>query len=206
MTLLEWLPLAATCTLGAMSPGPSLAVVIKHTVVGGSRLHGLVTAWAHAAGVGVYATLTAVGLAVLLTHNPTLHKIIMFAGAAYLAWLGVKALRAGRYRGSGNVEQAAAVSLAAAARDGAMIALLNPKIAVFFTALFSQFVHADMSTADKWLLAATAFVIDGAWYSIVALLLSQAVLLQKFRANGHWVDRVCGALFIAIAARIVLVA
>lgn len=204
MTLINWLSLVAVCSLGAMSPGPSLAVVIKHTV-NGSRLHGVATAWAHALGIGLYACLTVFGLAVLLTRHPALFQLVTWAGAGYLAWLGVKSLRAGRYKPDPKAASATAGGLADAARDGAMISVLNPKIALFFIALFSQFVSVDSSTPERWLMAATAFMIDGSWYSIVAIVLSQAAILARFRANGHWVDRVCGVLFIAVAARIVLV-
>ena len=203
MTLMHWLSLVAVCALGAMSPGPSLAVVIKHTV-GGSRLHGVTAAWSHALGIGVYACLTVFGLAVLLTRHPALFKAVTWAGAGYLLWLGIQSLRAGRYKPDPNSAPSAAPSLFGAARDGAMISMLNPKIALFFIALFSQFVNADSSTLERGLMAATAFIIDGSWYSIVAAVLSHAAILARFRANAHWVDRVCGVLFIAVAARIVM--
>ena len=203
MTLLNWLSLAAVCSLGAMSPGPSLAVVIKHTV-NGSRLQGIATAWAHAIGIGLYACLTVFGLAVLLTRQPALFQAVTWAGAGYLLWLGFKAIRAGRYKPDPKVSASAIVSLADATRDGMMISLLNPKIALFFIALFSQFVSVDSSASERWLMAATAFMIDGGWYTIVAVVLSHSAILSRFRANGHWVDRICGLLFIAIAARILL--
>ena len=203
MTLMHWLSLVAVCMLGAMSPGPSLAVVIKHTV-GGSRLHGVTAAWSHAFGIGVYASLTVFGLAVLLTRHPVLFKAVTWAGAAYLLWLGIQSLRAGRYKPDPNSKPNAAPSLFDAARDGAMISMLNPKIALFFIALFSQFVNADSNTWERSLMATTAFVIDGGWYSIVAAVLSHAAILARFRTNAHWVNRICGALFIAIAARILL--
>lgn len=202
MHLINWLSLIAVCALGAMSPGPSLAVVIKQAL-NGSRLHGIVTAWAHAIGIGVYAVLTVFGLAVLLTQNPRLFQFITWAGAAYLIWLGIKALQAGRYKADPALPIAPAGNLLSAARDGAMISLLNPKIALFFTALFSQFVSTDSSMAERFLMAFIAFMVDGLWYTVVALVLSQPLILKRFRANSHWVDRVCGVLFIGLAAKLV---
>lgn len=92
MTISIWLSLLLICILGAMSPGPSLAVVAKHSLTGG-RKHGLVTAWSHACGVGLYALLTLLGLAVVLKQSPTVFNMISYAGAGYLAYLGVNALR-----------------------------------------------------------------------------------------------------------------
>jgi len=203
MTVIEWLPLAAVCLMGAMSPGPSLVVVVKHTINGGKR-HGLITAWTHALGVGVYATITVFGLVVLLSHNPNVFKAVTLAGAVYLAWLGVTTLLAARHPSSTPAETTTA-SKTTIARDGLLTALLNPKIAVFFAALFSQFVGPANSTADKWLMAGIAFSIDGLWYTVVALLLSRPLVLTRFQAQRHWVNRVCGVLFIAVAARIAVI-
>ena len=92
MTLTVWLSLFTVCLLGAMSPGPSLAIITKHSLTGG-RVNGLATAWAHAFGIGIYAFITLIGLAVVLQQSPLLFKTISLAGAAYLAYLGFNALR-----------------------------------------------------------------------------------------------------------------
>ena len=81
-----WLSLAAVCAMGAMSPGPSLALVLRHTL-GGGRLPGVSAALAHALGVGLYALLTVWGLGALIVRFPMLFQAITWAGAAYLAWL-----------------------------------------------------------------------------------------------------------------------
>ena len=201
MTLTEWLALAAVCLMGAASPGPSLAVIVKHTLAGG-RTQGLVGAWCHAGGIGVYAVATVFGLAGLLAVYPTVARGVTLAGASYLMWLGVMALRAGRLQGEVAVGQDVARNLGASARDGLVIALLNPKIAVFFTALFSQFVQADAMVLSQWAMAGTAVVIDGLWYSLVALVLARPTMLVRFQAQSHWLNRVSGVLFIAIALRI----
>ena len=61
MTLTTWLSLLAISALGAMSPGPSLAMVVKHSLAGG-RTNGIATAWAHASGIAIYAFITLIGL------------------------------------------------------------------------------------------------------------------------------------------------
>lgn len=84
MTFTVWLSLFTICILGAMSPGPSLAIVAKHALAGG-RANGLATSWAHAFGIGIYAFVTLIGLAVVLQQSPLLFKTISYAGAGYLA-------------------------------------------------------------------------------------------------------------------------
>jgi len=190
--------------LGAMSPGPSLAVVAKHSLAGG-RLHGVVTSWAHAFGVGFYALLTLLGLAVVLKQSPTVFSVITYAGAAYLAYLGVNALRS---RGGVAAKLAAGkqVSLRTAARDGLMISLLNPKLALFFIALFSQFVAVGTEITSRAVIVVTPLLVDGLWYTLIAFVLSNPKVLDKLRLKAQLIDRLSGVVLILLALRVVLMA
>ncbi len=96
------------------------------------------------------------------------------------------------------------MSLWEAARDGFAISILNPKIALFFIALFSQFVVEGSSSTDQAIIAITPFMIDGLWYTIVAFLLSTPGLLQRLRKKAVVVDRLCGVMLIGLAARVVV--
>lgn len=201
MPLTLWLSLAAVCAMGAMSPGPSLAMVLRHTL-GGGRTPGVVAGLSHALGVGFYALLTVWGLGAVITHQPVLFQTITWGGAAYLAWLGIKALRAGR--GGALEAQAAITNPVQAARDGVVVALANPKLILFFVALLSQFVSADMGWAAKAIIVATATLIDGAWYVLVAVALSHSRVLPWLQARAHWINRITGVLLIALALRVLL--
>ena len=199
MTLTTWFSLVAICCLGAMSPGPSLAVVLRHTVSNG-RAHGIATALSHAVGVALWALLTVWGLAVVVVEWPLMYKFLTYAGAAYLMWMGIKALRS---NGAGpmNVEQVSA-PISAAARDGLMVSLLNPKLAFFFIALFSQFVSAELILADKLIMTGTASVIDAVWYIIIAVALSHSKVLDKLQKRSATIDKLSGAILIALALRV----
>ena len=75
LNLSTWLPFALVCLLGAMSPGPSLATVIRNTVVG-SRYHGIATGVSHAFGIGVYALLSVTGLIILIQEAPIIFRVL----------------------------------------------------------------------------------------------------------------------------------
>ena len=199
MTLTTWLSLVAICCLGAMSPGPSLAVVLRHTISNG-RAHGIATALSHAVGVALWALLTVWGLAVVVVEWPLMYKFLTYAGAAYLMWMGIKALRS---NGAGpmNVEQVSA-PISAAARDGLMVSLLNPKLAFFFIALFSQFVSAQLVVTDKLIMTGNASVIDAVWYIIIAMALSHSKVLDKLQKRSATIDKISGAILIALALRV----
>lgn len=201
MTLTEWGSLFLVCLLGAMTPGPSLAMVMKHSLSAGYK-NGLATAWAHAGGIGLYALITIAGLAVLLHRSPLVFHVITYAGAAYLAYLGVNALRS---RG-GIAERMATgqvVSLWQSAKEGLLISLLNPKIGLFFIALFSQFISTGHDAVSQGLIVLTPVLVDGLWYTLITLLLSYAGILKVLRNNAVLIDRLSGVVLIALALRVV---
>tara|TARA_R110002050_G_scaffold102745_1_gene211509 strand:- start:2817 stop:3434 length:618 start_codon:yes stop_codon:yes gene_type:complete len=201
MTLSTWLGLLAICCLGAMSPGPSLAMVVRHTL-GGGRLHGIVCAWAHSIGIGVYALVTLLGLAAILKASPVIFNTIAVTGAIYLAWMGMQALRS-----KGGMQQKLAAgqptSLWIAARDGMAISLFNPKILLFFLALFSQFVLAAQTAIGQGLIVFTPLIVDGLWYTIIAFVLSHSAVLPKLRNQAKLIDRLSGVVLILLAMRVI---
>ncbi|GGQ18156.1 LysE family translocator [Shewanella litoralis] len=201
MSFSAWLGLLAICCLGAMSPGPSLAMVVRHTLSGG-RLHGVVCAWAHSIGIGIYALVTLLGLAVVLKASPMIFNAIAIIGALYLAWIGIQSLQS-----KGGMQQKLAAgepsSLWEAARDGLAISLFNPKILLFFLALFSQFVLAAQTPVGQGLIVLTPLIIDGLWYTIIAFVLSHSAVLPKLREKSQLIDRLSGLVLILLAVRVI---
>ncbi|MCT7654368.1 LysE family translocator [Oceanimonas sp. NS1] len=203
MEFSSWLALAAICIMGAISPGPSLAVVIRNTVRGGQG-HGVLTALGHGLGVGLYALITALGLALLITRNPLLFDVIRYGGAAFLAWLGIKALLAKPQPGTVNAEGGHSVRGRQGAFEGFMVAFLNPQLAIFFVALFSQFVRADTGWQQGGIMMLTAGGIDALWYVLVALLLSRGPVLAWLKAKAALIDKISGLVLLALACKVVL--
>ncbi|MCK6264262.1 LysE family translocator [Vibrio sp. ZSDE26] len=201
MTFTIWLSLLTICLLGAMSPGPSLAMVAKHSLAGG-RANGLAAAWAHAFGIGIYAFITLIGLAVVLQQSPLLFKTISYAGAAYLAYLGVNALRS-KGGVAAKLESGQTTSLWQSAKEGFLISLLSPKIALFFIALFSQFIAVGSDVISKSLIILTPLVVDGLWYTLITFMLSSPLLLDKIRSKAVLIDRLSGVVLILLALRVV---
>lgn len=202
MSFSAWLGLLAICCLGAMSPGPSLAMVVRHTL-GGGRGKGIICAWAHSIGIGVYALVTLLGLAVVLKQAPMVFNGIAIIGALYLAYMGVQALRS---KGGMSDKLAAGKSTDAltAARDGLAISLFNPKIMLFFLALFSQFVMVADNMTAKGLIVLTPLLVDGLWYTLIALVLSHSAVLPKLREKAELIDKLSGVVLILLAVRVLV--
>ncbi|MDM5059996.1 MULTISPECIES: LysE family translocator [Aeromonas] len=203
MEMTSWLALAAICVMGAISPGPSLALIIRNTVQGGQG-HGVATALGHGLGVGIYALITALGLSVLITQTPLLFDLIRYGGAAFLAWLGIKALLAKPASGDSADETVHAVRGRQGAFEGFMVAFLNPQLAIFFIALFSQFVHADTGWREGSIMMLTAGGIDALWYVLVALVLSRGPVLAWLKAKSFVIDKISGLVLLGLALKVVI--
>lgn len=196
LDLEAWTTIALVCGSGAMSPGPSLAVVLKNTVEGG-RGRGVACAIGHGLGVGVYAFIAVAGLTALVN---AIERPVMIGGALYLAWMGIKILRAtmgpapeGQPDGDAHPP-----SSRGGFAEGFTIAFLNPKIAVFFLALLSNLVPQAATFLERAGVATLALLIDAVWYVIVAVALAGTGLLDLLKRNGRTMDRIFGVVLLGL--------
>ena len=207
-----WLLLALTLFAGAASPGPSVALVIRTSLVYG-RSGGVLVGLAHGLGVWLYALAVVLGVATLLVGNPWLLSSIQIAGIVFLAYLGLVMLRGGwvAMRATEPQEQAPVASSdiqkrssISYLRDGFLIVFLNPKIVVFFMAIFSQFLNAEQTLATQLAAASLAGIIDAIWYVLVALLVSSAVIADRLQRYSGPIDILFGLLLLAVAPVILI--
>jgi len=191
--------LSFVCAMGAISPGPSLAVVIRNTISGG-RAQGVMTGIGHGIGLGIYAFIAVMGLTSVLFRNENTFLILQWAGAIFLIWIAFNMITnktsesSTTYDGSGR----------RGFIEGFMIAFLNPKILVFFMAIFSQFINNDISNIDRIIVAILAGIIDTFWYVMVALILAGTSFIDKIRMNAKKIDRSIGVILILIATSLII--
>lgn len=199
MSVVEWLTLAGLCWLGAASPGPSLAVVVDQTVKGG-RAQGVYTAIAHGAGVGSYALLAALGLALALQNMPVLFDGLRWLGALFLLYLAYKSITAPTDFNRGESD----VSVKEGVVTGFLTAFLNPKLAIFFLAVYTQFIDVDSVLAQKLGMAAVSAGVDALWYVAVAMMVSHPAVITRLEHSAGVINKVFGVLLVVVAARVVL--
>ena len=202
LPLHDWLLLASICALGAMTPGISLAVITRHTLHGGAQA-GAIAGLTHALGVGIWAAATVAGMAVLFKRYPGLELAFSLLGALFLLWMAWKSWQASRQSQAPAHTSPPSNVLHGAAWDGFAVAFLNPKVALFFLALFSQFLSSEMGQPARIQIALTAMIIDGGWYVMVALLLGRSRFLPWLREHHHWVERGTAVLLVVIACSVV---
>ena len=201
MTPAAFVAVALAHLLAAMSPGPSFVLSVRT-----ASSEGLRPAVALAAGFGlgaaVWAAAALLGLSVLFEAAPWTLLALKVAGGIYLVWIAWQLWRHAREPLPAVDRGAAPRSMASGGRRGLLTQLANPKVSVFFGAVFVGIVPADATLAGKLLLLANIFVVETAWYVAVAGLFST----PRARAvYGRWkasLDRVFGGLLAAFGALI----
>ena len=191
--------LALVCASGAISPGPSLAVVMRNTIKGG-RTQGVLTGIGHGLGLTIYAFIAVMGLSSILIGNKTLFTSIQITGSLWLIWIGYNLIRSSSIELPEHHVESGVKGFV----EGLMISFLNPKILVFFVAVFSQFIHKELTVVDKTIIVIVAGVIDTFWYVLVAMLLAGKNFINQLKENSAWIDRVTGVFIILIALVIII--
>ncbi|MGE4299047.1 MAG: LysE family translocator [Desulfovibrionaceae bacterium] len=178
--LLAYAGLAALLTL---APGADTMLIIRNVLSRG-RLDGIITTVGVCSGLYVHATLSALGLSVILVHSATAFMVAKTLGACYLAWLGIQSLRAAIR--TGNPEQCRLNGSLAAAqrktrgrwkrslREGFMCNVLNPKAAIFYLAILPQFINpGDPVLLRSWVLATIHGIMGLVWLCALSLFLGR---------------------------------
>ncbi len=181
----------------AVTPGPGVFYIVARSVLQGRR-HGLASVAGVALGNFGNALGAAVGLAALFAISSLAFTIVKYAGALYLIWLGIQALRAPAPHPDAPAPVAA--PLGKIFRDGFVVALLNPKTAIFFAAFLPQFMtpaapHVAQSMALGALFVAIAAVSDTV-YALAAGAVGPALKRARgLRGAGRWLT---GGAFIGL--------
>jgi threonine/homoserine/homoserine lactone efflux protein len=190
--LAAFVPVALLLTL---APGPATALVVRNAVRGGRR-RALLTTVGNSVGVFAWGAFAALGIAAVATSAQAF-TAVKLAGAVVLILLGLQSL----VRGSKPVRPVATSS--GALRDGLVTSLANPKLAVFYVALFPQFVPTGAPVLP-WALAMAALVVafDLVWYSVIAYLVARA---RRAFVEGPWLrraERLTGGVLVGLGVRL----
>ncbi|MGW2403961.1 LysE family translocator [Streptomyces sp. NPDC001739] len=214
-SLLGFTLVAALLTI---SPGPDFAVVLR-TALGSGRRAGLCSALGIAAGCFVWGLAGAVGLTAMLAASRTAYDVLRVAGALYLMWLGIQALRSARRirtAGASEAEVPAAVREVSgdgagarpvtplrAFRTGLVTNVLNPKVGVVYMSLLPQFIpHGAPVIATTLLLVAVHAVLGVLWLGGIAFAVHRArAVFQRPRIRRR-LDQATGGVLLALGAAV----
>ncbi len=189
-----WVQFATICIVGAMSPGPSMALIIRNSIKYG-RVSGILSSVGHAIGIGIYAGVSVVGLQIILINNIFLFNTIQFCGSVFLLVLGILFLRDTGQKLSIKDKQKSVNSF----MQGFAISILNPKILIWFAAIFSQFIEISSTNFVKLTMVLIASSIDGLWYIILTIIVTGFGLKQFLENNTKIIQNISGVVLIFIS-------
>jgi threonine/homoserine/homoserine lactone efflux protein len=199
-SILAFIGIAALLTV---LPGADMALVAKVTLLDGKRA-AFFTSLGICAGLPVHATASALGLSVILATSAEAFTVVKFAGAAYLAYLGIRTIRDSfRAAADPTVASAPARSTGAAFAQGWLSNALNPKVALFYLTFLPQFISpGDNVLAKSLLFAGIHAVLGMVWLPLYAYGVDRLGTLV--RGARRWLERVSGAALIGLGVRLAL--
>ena len=194
------LPFLVGSVLVTVVPGADMALVTRQVLVGGPAL-AQKTILGNLTGLLVHGVALAVGLSALLVASATAYTVVKLAGAAYLVYLGVQAIRSSMRRA--DAPPPAVPATPRAFLQGLVSTVLNPKPALFFLTFLPQFVDRDAAVLPQTLTLAGIHVIVGLiWLSAYARLVHRAHGLLTLPRVKAWLERTTGVVLIAFGVRV----
>lgn len=187
-----------------IAPGPDIVYVLTRGIAQGPKA-GFAAALGFASGCVFHTVLAAVGIAALIRSSDVAFSLVRYAGAAYLVWIGIQALR---HRSSFSIEGAKdRRALAAIYKQSVIGNMLNPKVTLFFLAFLPQFVNTQAGSVGLQM------ALLGVIFMIQTVLIFGAVALFS-GIIGNWIRRkpaigerlnvFAGITFIALGIRVAL--
>ncbi|OUW68721.1 MAG: hypothetical protein CBD62_01385 [Candidatus Pelagibacter sp. TMED202] len=194
MSTLIFFKIFTVCLLGAISPGPSMVVVINNAIFK-NRYHGILTSLGHGIGIGVYALFAVLGIAIIIKTNGTLFNGMRVMSIIFLIYLGIKSIVG---RKNLDFDKKDLNGKATSFFQGLSISLLNPKIFIWFLAIYSQFMSIDNDIIFNTCLILTASIVDAFWYITLTFLVTSKGALEFIKDKSVLLQQLIGGVFILI--------
>ena len=176
MSIYDWLTISLICVAGATTPGPSLLVIVYINNREG-MISGIIASIAHGIGIFIYALISIYAISFINTSLPTMTPILQLIGALFLIFISYKMIF---FKSSKNIFQnnlQLSKKYSGSFLLGLTTSIINPKILIFLTSVFSQFINDEFSNYTKIGIGLLAGIIDAVWY----ILVSYSVNLKKLR-------------------------
>jgi RhtB (resistance to homoserine/threonine) family protein len=191
--------------LSGLSPGPDIYLEMKNSLGFGRRI-GIATALGVASALFIHVTYTILGFTYIIEKFPSIFIAIKVAGSLYLLWLGFHAIRSVKQKEEqpeNEVKRNTDKNVKQGFREGFICNVLNPKAALFFLSIFSQFISADTASWVRWIYGTEIVVAVGLWFTVISTVISYQKFRIYYERYSHWFDRCLGAILIYFAIFIV---
>ena len=202
-----WLLFLSAAIMINITPGPDMIYILSRTIAQGRKI-GIASSFGVCSGSFVHIFAAAFGLSAIIATSAMAFGVVKYVGAAYLIYLGIQALRSKGISFHVPVKKQVQSTFWTAFRQGALIDILNPKVAIFFMAFLPQFVRPELGHAPAQILV-LGFLVNLVGVVIESVLvLTAARTTIFFRNNSQFstlLDRVLGSMFIGLGIRLAFI-
>jgi RhtB (resistance to homoserine/threonine) family protein len=203
--LAQFITVAVLHILVLVSPGPDF-VLVAHNSLKYSRRSGLMTAMGVGLGILVHAAYSIAGLAYLISQSVVVFNIVKILGGIYLVYIGFKALTAKNFETSSEVlpEEKKTNNNFSDFRTGFLTNILNPKVTLFFLALFTQVISADTPLVLKLAYAVEMSAVTTLWVCLVAYAFSHDSFRTRIIKVQKYIDKTLGLILVVLGLKIIV--
>ncbi|MFB9886124.1 LysE family translocator [Balneatrix alpica] len=199
----EWLIIAGIHLLAVASPGPDFALILRQSIQYGRRV-AIISSVGVGMAIMLHVAYSLLGIGVIVSQSVLLFNLMKYAAAAYLIYVGYKALRA-RPQNLDALQQAQQQTLPSARQawfSGFLTNGLNPKATLFFLSLFTAVISPTTPLEVQLAYGIYMAVATTLWFILVSLLFSGARVRGWFKRLGHWFERIMGGILILLGVKI----
>lgn len=194
MSLVIFTQIFFVCLIGAMSPGPSMVVVVNNAIFK-NRYHGILTSIGHGVGISVYALFAVIGIGLIIQTNIIIFNSIKIISVIFLIYMGIKSILK---NSKIDFEKGKLMGGATSFFQGLSISILNPKIFIWFIAIYSQFMSAKNELIFNIYLVTIAGITDACWYIILTFTVTTASALSFFQTKINLFQKIQGFILITL--------
>ena len=194
MTIFLFFQIAFVCLLGAMSPGPSMIVVINNAIFK-NKIHGIITALGRTRNRDL-TSFAVLGIGILIQTNLMLFNLQKIISICFLFYMGIQAILK---KNQLEFKQNNIAESGKSFFQGLSISILNPKILIWFIAIYSQFMSLNNDIYFNLWLILIASIVDALWYILLVNLVTLKGVHDQIKRNLQFMSKIIGFLFLLIS-------
>jgi threonine/homoserine/homoserine lactone efflux protein len=201
---IEFFSIAVIHFVAVASPGPDFAIVLKQSIQQG-RTAAIATSIGIGSGILLHVIYSLIGIGLIIQTTPWLLTGLLYVAAAYLAWIGVAALRS---KASSGVKLVNSVSAKKTLVKSFMLGFitngLNPKATLFFLSVFTVAISLETVLLHKIIYGFYMAVATAVWFVFIAVVITHKKIRHFYQSNGYIFDRIMGLVLVVMAILLVL--
>ena len=203
MDIFDWLTITLVCFIGAITPGPSLIVIIYITN-SKNLVSGFLASLGHGFGIFLYALISIYILNIIIAYLPISMALIQILGSIFLIYISLKLVFFKPYKNSSKSKIEFSKSNFNNFFVGLTTSLINPKILIFFSSVFSQFIESNYSVQTKLTMALLAGLIKAFWYILVSSSINTKKIQNYLKVKQSIIFLILGIILLFFSSYLIL--